>query len=57
MAEPARERSASERACASSASGATSRRVYAAADALLLPTRYDAFANVCLEAAAAGSRW
>jgi UDP-glucose:(heptosyl)LPS alpha-1,3-glucosyltransferase len=25
-----------------------------AADALLLPTRYDAFANVCLEAAAAG---
>jgi UDP-glucose:(heptosyl)LPS alpha-1,3-glucosyltransferase len=29
-------------------------RVYAAADALLLPTRYDAFANVCLEAAAAG---
>jgi len=27
---------------------------YAAADALLLPTRYDAFANVCLEAAAAG---
>ena len=28
--------------------------VYAAADALLLPTRYDAFANVCLEAAAAG---
>jgi UDP-glucose:(heptosyl)LPS alpha-1,3-glucosyltransferase len=26
----------------------------AAADALLLPTRYDAFANVCLEAAAAG---
>jgi UDP-glucose:(heptosyl)LPS alpha-1,3-glucosyltransferase len=29
-------------------------RVYAAADALLLPTRYDAFANACLEAAAAG---
>lgn len=29
-------------------------RVYAAADALVLPTRYDAFANVCLEAAAAG---
>jgi len=29
-------------------------RVLAAADALLLPTRYDAFANVCLEAAAAG---
>jgi UDP-glucose:(heptosyl)LPS alpha-1,3-glucosyltransferase len=28
--------------------------IYAAADALLLPTRYDAFANVCLEAAAAG---
>ena len=28
--------------------------VYAAADALVLPTRYDAFANVCLEAAAAG---
>jgi len=28
--------------------------VYAAADALLLPTRYDAFANACLEAAAAG---
>jgi UDP-glucose:(heptosyl)LPS alpha-1,3-glucosyltransferase len=28
--------------------------VCAAADALLLPTRYDAFANVCLEAAAAG---
>jgi UDP-glucose:(heptosyl)LPS alpha-1,3-glucosyltransferase len=27
---------------------------YAASDALLLPTRYDAFANVCLEAAAAG---
>jgi len=27
-------------------------RLYAAADALLLPTRYDAFANVCLEAAA-----
>jgi UDP-glucose:(heptosyl)LPS alpha-1,3-glucosyltransferase len=27
--------------------------LYAAADALLLPTRYDAFANVCLEAAAA----
>jgi UDP-glucose:(heptosyl)LPS alpha-1,3-glucosyltransferase len=27
---------------------------YTAADALLLPTRYDAFANVCLEAAAAG---
>jgi UDP-glucose:(heptosyl)LPS alpha-1,3-glucosyltransferase len=30
------------------------RTVYAAADALLLPTRYDACANVCLEAAAAG---
>jgi len=28
--------------------------VYAAADALILPTRYDSFANVCLEAAAAG---
>jgi UDP-glucose:(heptosyl)LPS alpha-1,3-glucosyltransferase len=28
--------------------------LYAAADALILPTRYDAFANVCLEAAAAG---
>lgn len=28
--------------------------VFAAADALVLPTRYDAFANVCLEAAAAG---
>jgi UDP-glucose:(heptosyl)LPS alpha-1,3-glucosyltransferase len=28
--------------------------VYAAADALILPTRYDAFANACLEAAAAG---
>jgi UDP-glucose:(heptosyl)LPS alpha-1,3-glucosyltransferase len=28
--------------------------LYAAADALLLPTRYDACANVCLEAAAAG---
>jgi UDP-glucose:(heptosyl)LPS alpha-1,3-glucosyltransferase len=28
--------------------------VYAAADALLLPTRYDAFANASLEAAAAG---
>jgi UDP-glucose:(heptosyl)LPS alpha-1,3-glucosyltransferase len=28
--------------------------VYAAADALILPTRYDAFANVCLEAAASG---
>jgi UDP-glucose:(heptosyl)LPS alpha-1,3-glucosyltransferase len=27
---------------------------YAAADALVLPTRYDAFGNVCLEAAAAG---
>jgi len=27
---------------------------YAVSDALLLPTRYDAFANVCLEAAAAG---
>jgi UDP-glucose:(heptosyl)LPS alpha-1,3-glucosyltransferase len=26
--------------------------IYAAADGLLLPTRYDAFANVCLEAAA-----
>ena len=41
-------------ACAFSASARTSRRCYAAADALLLPTRYDAFANVCLEAAAAG---
>ncbi|MGH0038045.1 MAG: glycosyltransferase family 4 protein [Myxococcota bacterium] len=29
-------------------------RVYAAADGLLLPTRYDAFGLVCLEAAAAG---
>lgn len=29
-------------------------RVYAAADGLLLPSRYDAFALVCLEAAAAG---
>ncbi len=28
--------------------------VYAAADALVLPTRYDAFANACLEAAASG---
>jgi UDP-glucose:(heptosyl)LPS alpha-1,3-glucosyltransferase len=28
--------------------------LYAAADALVLPTRYDACANVCLEAAAAG---
>ena len=28
--------------------------VYAAADALVLPTRYDACANACLEAAAAG---
>jgi tRNA A-37 threonylcarbamoyl transferase component Bud32 len=28
--------------------------IYAAADALILPTRYDSFANVCLEAAAAG---
>jgi UDP-glucose:(heptosyl)LPS alpha-1,3-glucosyltransferase len=28
--------------------------LYAAADVLLLPSRYDAFANVCLEAAAAG---
>jgi UDP-glucose:(heptosyl)LPS alpha-1,3-glucosyltransferase len=28
--------------------------LYAVADALVLPTRYDAFANVCLEAAAAG---
>ena len=28
--------------------------VYAGADALVLPTRYDAFANVCLEAAASG---
>jgi UDP-glucose:(heptosyl)LPS alpha-1,3-glucosyltransferase len=28
--------------------------LYAAADALLLPTRYDPFANACLEAAAAG---
>jgi UDP-glucose:(heptosyl)LPS alpha-1,3-glucosyltransferase len=28
--------------------------LYAAGDALLLPTRYDAFANACLEAAAAG---
>lgn len=29
-------------------------RLYAAADALLLPTRYDAFGAVCLEAAASG---
>jgi UDP-glucose:(heptosyl)LPS alpha-1,3-glucosyltransferase len=29
-------------------------RVYRAVDGLLLPTRYDAFANVCLEAAASG---
>ncbi len=29
-------------------------RLYAAADGLLLPTRYDAFGLVCLEAAAAG---
>ena len=29
-------------------------RLYAAADALVLPTRYDAFANVCLEALASG---
>ena len=29
-------------------------RVYAACDGLLLPTRYDAFGLVCLEAAAAG---
>ncbi len=28
--------------------------VYAASDGLILPTRYDPFANVCLEAAAAG---
>ena len=28
--------------------------VYRSVDALLLPTRYDAFANVCLEAAASG---
>jgi len=28
--------------------------LYAAADALVLPTRYDAFANACLEAAASG---
>ncbi len=28
--------------------------LYRAADGLILPTRYDAFANVCLEAAAAG---
>jgi UDP-glucose:(heptosyl)LPS alpha-1,3-glucosyltransferase len=28
--------------------------LFAAGDALVLPTRYDAFANVCLEAAAAG---
>ncbi|MCP5059685.1 MAG: glycosyltransferase family 4 protein [bacterium] len=28
--------------------------LYAAADAFILPTRYDAFANVCLEAAASG---
>jgi UDP-glucose:(heptosyl)LPS alpha-1,3-glucosyltransferase len=28
--------------------------LYAAADALVLPTRYDAFANACLEALAAG---
>ena len=30
------------------------RDVFSAVDGLLLPTRYDAFANVCLEAAAAG---
>jgi len=29
-------------------------QLYAAADAFILPTRYDAFANVCLEAAASG---
>lgn len=29
-------------------------RVFAAADGLILPTRYDAFANVCLEAASSG---
>jgi UDP-glucose:(heptosyl)LPS alpha-1,3-glucosyltransferase len=29
-------------------------RLYAEADALVLPTRYDAFANVCLEALACG---
>lgn len=29
-------------------------RLCAAADAFVLPTRYDAFANACLEAAAAG---
>ena len=29
-------------------------RVYRASDALLLPSRYDAFANVCVEAAASG---
>jgi UDP-glucose:(heptosyl)LPS alpha-1,3-glucosyltransferase len=28
--------------------------LYASADALVLPTRYDAFSNVCLEAAASG---
>ena len=33
---------------------ADSESLYAAADALLLPTRYDAFANACLEAAASG---
>ena len=32
----------------------TPERLLGAADALLLPTRYDAFANACLEAAAAG---
>ena len=47
-------RSASARACAGSARDRDVAALYAAADALILPTRYDAFANVCLEAAAAG---
>ncbi len=34
--------------------GAPLETLYSSADALLLPTRYDAFANVCLEAAASG---
>lgn len=35
-------------------SSAEPERLYREADALLLPTRYDAFANVCLEALACG---